>query len=146
MVARVTGGDIALLEGVAECGHGFNASWDECDGREGLADLDVQERFDLQFRLAKRIYSRNPISADPLVRSCDLGPRAREPCRDFSAEGLARGWPQFVAKAGPGPTLHLGLGAQAGEPRISRVVAEAGFKRFRRATQTPFNIVYEARP
>jgi len=40
----------------------------------------------------------------------------------------------------------LCLGAQAGEPRISRVVAEAGFKRFRRATQTPFNIVYEARP
>ncbi len=30
--------------------------------------------------------------------------------------------------------------------RISRVVTEAGFKRFRRATQTPFNIVYEARP
>jgi len=40
----------------------------------------------------------------------------------------------------------LCLGAQAGEPRISRVVAEAGFKRFRRAAQTPFNIVYEVRP
>lgn len=40
----------------------------------------------------------------------------------------------------------LCLGAQAGEARMSRVVREAGFKRFRRATQTPFNIVYEARP
>ncbi len=40
----------------------------------------------------------------------------------------------------------LCLGAVAGEPRISRVVTEAGFQRFRRATQTPFNIVYEARP
>jgi 2-polyprenyl-3-methyl-5-hydroxy-6-metoxy-1,4-benzoquinol methylase len=38
------------------------------------------------------------------------------------------------------------LGAQAGEARIANVVKEAGFKRFRRATQTPFNIVYEVRP
>jgi SAM-dependent methyltransferase len=40
----------------------------------------------------------------------------------------------------------LCLGAQAGEARIGDVVTSAGFKRFRRATQTPFNIVYEARP
>ncbi|HEV2576498.1 MAG TPA: class I SAM-dependent methyltransferase [Acidobacteriaceae bacterium] len=38
------------------------------------------------------------------------------------------------------------LGAQAGEARIRDVVTQAGFTRFRRATQTPFNIVYEARP
>lgn len=40
----------------------------------------------------------------------------------------------------------LCLGAQAGEPRIREVVTAAGFSRFRRATETPFNIVYEARP
>jgi SAM-dependent methyltransferase len=40
----------------------------------------------------------------------------------------------------------LCLGAQAGEARIHDVVTSAGFKRFRRATETPFNIVYEARP
>lgn len=38
------------------------------------------------------------------------------------------------------------LGAQAGEKRIRDVVTAAGFTRFRRATETPFNIVYEARP
>jgi 2-polyprenyl-3-methyl-5-hydroxy-6-metoxy-1,4-benzoquinol methylase len=38
------------------------------------------------------------------------------------------------------------LGAQAGEERIRQVVAAAGFKRFRRAAQTPFNLVFEARP
>lgn len=38
------------------------------------------------------------------------------------------------------------LGAQAGEKRIREVVTSAGFNRFRRATETPFNIVYEARP
>ena len=38
------------------------------------------------------------------------------------------------------------LGAQAGEERIRSVVAAAGFTRFRRAAQTPFNLVFEARP
>ncbi len=40
----------------------------------------------------------------------------------------------------------LCLGAQAGEARIREVVTTAGFTRFRRAAETPFNIVYEARP
>ena len=40
----------------------------------------------------------------------------------------------------------LCLGAQAGEARIREVVTAAGFSRFRRAAETPFNIVYEARP
>jgi 2-polyprenyl-3-methyl-5-hydroxy-6-metoxy-1,4-benzoquinol methylase len=38
------------------------------------------------------------------------------------------------------------LGAQAGERAIAQLVERAGFTRFRRATETPFNIVYEARP
>jgi SAM-dependent methyltransferase len=37
------------------------------------------------------------------------------------------------------------LGAQAGEAAIRQLVTDAGFTRFRRATETPFNIVYEAR-
>jgi len=40
----------------------------------------------------------------------------------------------------------LCLGAQAGEARIREVVTSAGFSPFRRATETPFNLVYEARP
>jgi SAM-dependent methyltransferase len=40
----------------------------------------------------------------------------------------------------------LGLGAQAGERRLRQVATEAGFTRFRRATETPFNMVLEARP
>jgi SAM-dependent methyltransferase len=38
------------------------------------------------------------------------------------------------------------LGAQAGEEAIHKVVTDAGFTRFRRATETPFNLVFEARP
>jgi SAM-dependent methyltransferase len=40
----------------------------------------------------------------------------------------------------------LALGAQAGEARIRDVVTAGGFTRFRRAAETPINIVYEARP
>ncbi len=40
----------------------------------------------------------------------------------------------------------LALGAQAGEARLGEVVTKGGFTRFRRATETPFNIILEARP
>jgi SAM-dependent methyltransferase len=40
----------------------------------------------------------------------------------------------------------LALGAQAGEARIRDVVTSGGFTRFRRAAETPFNLVFEARP
>ncbi len=40
----------------------------------------------------------------------------------------------------------LALGAQAGEARIRDVVNTGGFTRFRRAAETPFNLVFEARP
>jgi ubiquinone/menaquinone biosynthesis C-methylase UbiE len=38
------------------------------------------------------------------------------------------------------------LGAQAGEKKVREVTQAAGFTQFRRATETPFNLVYEARP
>jgi SAM-dependent methyltransferase len=40
----------------------------------------------------------------------------------------------------------LGLGAQAGEARLRDVVTKGGFGRFRRAAETPFNLVLEAQP
>jgi SAM-dependent methyltransferase len=49
--------------------------------------------------------------------------------------------PVSLARNGPA------LGAQAGEARLRKVVVEGGgFQRFRRATETPFNLVLEARP
>jgi SAM-dependent methyltransferase len=47
--------------------------------------------------------------------------------------------PHSLSRRGPA------LGAQAGEARLRDIVAGAGFTRFRRATQTPFNLVLEAR-
>ena len=49
--------------------------------------------------------------------------------------------PVSLAKNGPA------LGAQAGEQRLRDIlVNEGGFSRVRRATETPFNMVLEARP
>ena len=49
--------------------------------------------------------------------------------------------PVSLARRGPA------LGAQAGEKRLRKVIVEdGGFTRLRRATETPFNIVLEARP
>jgi SAM-dependent methyltransferase len=39
----------------------------------------------------------------------------------------------------------LALGAQAGEARLKKVIAEGGFQSIRRAAETPFNLVLEAR-
>jgi hypothetical protein len=39
----------------------------------------------------------------------------------------------------------VALGAQAGEEQLAQIFREAGFKTFRRATQTPFNLILEAR-
>lgn len=40
----------------------------------------------------------------------------------------------------------LGLGAQAGQRQLTAVLHEAGFTRVRRATETPLNIILEAKP
>jgi SAM-dependent methyltransferase len=49
--------------------------------------------------------------------------------------------PVSLARSGPA------LGAQAGEQRLREIVVDkAGFTKFRRATETPFNIILEARP
>jgi SAM-dependent methyltransferase len=47
--------------------------------------------------------------------------------------------PVSLARNGPA------LGAQAGEARLRDVMSAGGFTRFRRATETPFNLVLEAR-
>ncbi len=39
-----------------------------------------------------------------------------------------------------------GLGAQAGQAKLSEVIGSGGFKHIRRATETPFNMILEARP
>ena len=48
--------------------------------------------------------------------------------------------PHAVSEGG-----HMVLGAQAGEARLAKVFRKAGFTHFRRAAETPFNLILEAR-
>src|SRR5580698_4350778 len=52
----------------------------------------------------------------------------------------------FCVPASLSQEVGLGLGAQAGETRLRNIITSGGFTRFRRATETPFNLVFEARP
>ncbi len=54
--------------------------------------------------------------------------------------------PFLCVPNGPVPAGRLRLGAQAGEAAIRQIVTDAGFTRFRRVAETPFNLVYEVRP
>jgi SAM-dependent methyltransferase len=60
--------------------------------------------------------------------------------RTFYAASTLVCVPNSLADNGPA------LGAQAGEKKIKQIIEAAGFTKFRRATQTPFNIIYEAKP
>jgi SAM-dependent methyltransferase len=53
---------------------------------------------------------------------------------------------QICTPASLSQEVGLALGNQAGEARLREVVTAGGFSRFRRATETPFNLVFEARP
>ncbi|HXG20778.1 MAG TPA: class I SAM-dependent methyltransferase [Methylomirabilota bacterium] len=53
---------------------------------------------------------------------------------------------QVCTPASLSQEVGLALGNQAGEARLREVVSAGGFTRFRRATETPFNLVFEARP
>jgi SAM-dependent methyltransferase len=60
--------------------------------------------------------------------------------RTFYAASTLVCVPNSLADNGPA------LGAQAGEKKIKQIIEAAGFTKFRRATQTQFNIIYEAKP
>jgi SAM-dependent methyltransferase len=76
-----------------------------------------------------------PNAADDLVGN--LNPVGR---MFYSASAM------ICTPASMSQEVALALGAQAGEARLKQVAVEAGFTRFRRAAETPFNMVLELRP
>ncbi len=70
----------------------------------------------------------------------------RRPARGQPRPGRARVLRLVCTPASRDQEIGLALGAQAGEARLREVVTAGGFTRFRRATETPFNLVLEARP
>ncbi len=75
-----------------------------------------------------------PMANDKLEANLNVVGRA------FYAASTLVCVPNSLADNGPA------LGAQAGEKKTKEILDAAGFSKFRRATQTPFNIIYEAKP
>jgi SAM-dependent methyltransferase len=75
-----------------------------------------------------------PMANDKLEENLNLVGRA------FYAASTLVCVPNSLAEDGPT------LGAQAGEKKIKEIAQAAGFTKFRRATQSAFNIIYEAKP
>ena len=66
--------------------------------------------------------------------------------RNACFQSSAKGSTLICTPASRSQEVGACLGAQAGESKLRDVVSQGGFSRFRRATETPFNLVLEARP
>ncbi len=156
--SRFTGSDYhegsitAARERAAEAGLGDRVGF-EVSGAQSLdaRDLDLVTTFDCLHDMG------DPLGAARRIRD-SLAPDGTwmivEPAAGDTVESnlnpvgrLYYGFSTFLcvpnAMSQPGG---YALGAQAGEAAIGRVVADAGFTRFRRVAETPFNLVFEARP
>ena len=156
--SRFTGSDYhegsieAARERAAEAGLADRATF-EVSGAQSLEahDLDLVTTFDCLHDMG------DPLGAAVRIRS-SLAPDGTwmivEPAAGDTVESnlnpvgrLYYGFSTFLcvpnAMSQPGG---YALGAQAGEAAIRQVVTDAGFTRFRRVAETPFNLVFEARP
>ncbi|HXF33626.1 MAG TPA: hypothetical protein VN603_03565 [Candidatus Acidoferrales bacterium] len=83
------------------------------------------------------------LEYDPKTAKYRLPPEQAFMLADDSSALCVQGL--FCTPASLSQEVRLGLGAQCGEQRMREVATEAGFTRFRRAAETPFNLVYELR-
>ncbi len=157
-LSRFTGSDYhdgsieAARQRAAEAGLTDRVTF-EVSGAQSLAarDLDLVTTFDCLHDMG------DPLGAAARIRQ-SLAPDGTwmivEPAAGDTVESnlnpvgrLYYGFSTFLcvpnAMSQPGGYT---LGAQAGEAAVRQVVTDAGFTRFRRVAETPFNLVYEARP
>ena len=142
----------AARERAAEAGVGDRVRF-EVSGAQSLdaRDLDLVTTFDCLHDMG------DPLGAATRIRGSLAGDGTWmivEPAAGDTVEAnlnpvgrLYYGFSTFLcvpnAMSQPGG---YALGAQAGEAAIRQVVTDAGFTRFRRVAETPFNLVFEARP
>jgi SAM-dependent methyltransferase len=135
-----------LAEGVVE-----NASFEVADARTFLGkDFDLICYFDSLHDMGDPLgavrHAKSALKSDGSVMLMETvaGDRLEENFNPLGRLAFALS----TAICTPNALSHGGaaLGAQAGEARMHALFKEAGFRHFRRATETPFSAVYEARP
>jgi 2-polyprenyl-3-methyl-5-hydroxy-6-metoxy-1,4-benzoquinol methylase len=133
--------------GVADRVHFHVASADEASG----ADYDLVTMFDCLHDMGDPVGAARHVlgSLKPDGTWMIVEPQAGDRVED-NLNPVGRAYYAFstllCTPASLSQDVGLALGAQAGQARIGNVVAAGGFTRFRRAAETPFNLVFEARP
>jgi len=133
--------------GVADRVHFHTASATESSG----ADYDLVTMFDCLHDMGDPVGAARHVlgSLKPDGTWMIVEPNAGDRVED-NLNPVGRAYYAFstllCTPASLSQDVGLALGAQAGQARIGDVVAAGGFSRFRRAAETPFNLVFEARP
>lgn len=116
----------------------FTKRWDlQDDDRQAMGDLGAALTTSLvvigdKLGLYRAMADGQPISSDQLAERTDTSERC---CREW-----------LSAQASLSQGCGHALGAQAGEAQLGGVIRDAGFTRFRRASETPFNLIFDVRP
>ena len=121
------------------------AGTDHGDGYELVTMFDCLHDMGDPVGAARQVHRMLAPDGTWLIVEPMAGDRVEE---NFNPVGRAfYGFSTFLCTpASLSQDVGLALGAQAGEARIGDVIAAGGFTRFRRAAETPFNLVFEARP
>jgi trans-aconitate methyltransferase len=124
---------------------GFDCHIDSVEqARKHAADAGVADRCHFEVATAKNY----PLEGFDFVATSDSLHDMGDPVAAAThvLSSLESGGIWMIVEPALFQEVGLALGAQAGEAAIRRVVTEAGFSRFRRAAETPFNLVFEACP
>jgi SAM-dependent methyltransferase len=136
-----------------EAGVGDRTTFEEVDAKSYQGTYDLICFFDCLHDMGDPVgvarYAREHLDPDGsilLVEPFALDGRAANQADNPVAALLYAASASICLPNSLSQEVGLGLGAQAGEARLREVFEEAGFTRFRRAAETPINLVLQARP
>jgi SAM-dependent methyltransferase len=140
-------------ERAAEAGVSDRTSFEVAGGKEYSGTFDLICFFDCLHDMGDpagvAAYARRHLTPDGtvlLVEPFALDGRASNQADNPMATLLYTASTAICTPNSLSQEVGLGLGSQAGEARLRAIFEEAGFSRFRRATETPLNLILEARP
>jgi 2-polyprenyl-3-methyl-5-hydroxy-6-metoxy-1,4-benzoquinol methylase len=140
-------------ERAAEAGIGDRTTFEVAGAKEYPGTYDLICFFDCLHDMGDPVgiatYAREHLDADGtvlLVEPFALDGRTENVQNNPMAPLLYTASTAICTPNSLSQEVGLGLGAQAGEARLRAVFEEAGFSRFRRASETPLNLILEGRP
>jgi 2-polyprenyl-3-methyl-5-hydroxy-6-metoxy-1,4-benzoquinol methylase len=157
--ARVFGFDfhepsiVTARERATEAGVGDRTTFEVASAKDYGGTYDVICFFDCLHDMGDPVgiarYAREHLEEDGTVLLCEpfaIDGRATNITENPMAALLYTASSSICTPNSLSQEVGLGLGAQAGEARLREVFEEAGFTRFRRAAETPMNLIFDVKP